>query len=420
MSASEFPHARGARRPSVFLAAALAALILLASIALAHAQGMPPGGGSRGPTEVGVMSLEEADVPYSVTLPGRAVASAETEIRPRVGGMVEEILYEPGRPVEVGAPLFRLEPDSYEAALAAAEAQKASAEAGLSTARATVERYERLEGVGATVSEVQTARANVASAEAALKSAEAAVQTAQLDMDRTEMKSPIAGITSVASVSVGAIVTANQTEALATVTQLDPIYVDVAESSARIGRVRELIDSGALQPGDQLGVKLTLESGTTYESTGRLVTPGVNVSTTTGSVDLRFEFANDARRILPGQFLRTEIVIGSRRAVLVPQRATTRQSDGTLTVFLAVDGKASQVLLETAGTHENAWVVTSGVVAGDMVILDGLNNLSDGAEIATVPVTISATGVVEDAAPDAAGAEGDAASDAAETSAGGE
>ncbi|MGR3793571.1 efflux RND transporter periplasmic adaptor subunit [Vannielia sp. SX4] len=387
------------RRPSTLLAAALAALILALAVAVANAQGMPPGAGGRGPTEVGVMELEEANVPFSVTLPGRAVASAQTEIRPRVGGMVEEILYEPGRRVEAGTPLFSLEPDSYEAAFAAAEAEQASAEAALSTARATVERYERLEGVGATVSEVQTARANVASAEAALKSAEAAVQTAQLDLDRAVLKSPIAGVVDVAAVSVGAIVTANQTDALTTVTQLDPVYVDVVESAARMTRIRERIDSGAMQPGDRLEATLTLESGTTYEGIGRLVTPGTSVSTTTGSIDVRFEFDNAERMILPGQFLRVEIVVGTQRAVLVPQRATTRQADGTLTVFIAVDGKASQVELETSGTYENAWVVTSGVEAGDQVILDGLSNLSDGAEISPVPVTISETGVVEDAAP---------------------
>ncbi|SIO07774.1 efflux RND transporter periplasmic adaptor subunit [Vannielia litorea] len=419
MSAPLVARRDGSRRPSVLLAATIAALILLAGIGLAHAQGMPPGGAGRGPTEVGVMALEEADVPYAVTLPGRAVASAQTEIRPRVGGMVEEILYQPGRPVDAGTPLFRLEPDSYEAALAAAEASQASAEAALATAKATVERYERLEGVGATVSEVQTARSNVASAEATLKSAEAAVQTAQLDLDRSVLKSPIAGIVDVAAVSVGAIVTANQTDALTTVTQLDPIYVDVSESAARIIRVRERIDSGAMQPGDRMEAELTLESGSTYAGIGRLVTPGTSVSTTTGAVDVRFEFDNGERKILPGQFLRVKIVIGTQRAVLVPQRATTRQSDGTLTAFLAVDGKAQRVVLETSGTHENAWVVTSGVAAGDMVILDGLTTLADGAAISPVPVTIAANGVVQDAAPADAAEARSTAAPAAEAAAGG-
>ncbi|MCO5133177.1 MAG: efflux RND transporter periplasmic adaptor subunit, partial [Phyllobacteriaceae bacterium] len=210
--------------------------------------------------------------------------------------------------------------------------------------------------------------------------------------------SPIAGFADVSNVSVGAIVTANQTDALTTVTALDPIYVDVAESAARIARVRERIDAGSMQPGETLAATLELESGTSYDGTGRLVSPGVTVSTTTGAVDMRFEFDNPDRMILPGQFLRVNVEIGRQTAILVPQRATERQADGSLTAFVAEDGAARQVTLTYAGTYENAWVVTDGVSPGDRIILDGLSNLSDGAEITTVPVTINAAGVVEDAA----------------------
>lgn len=375
----------------------VAALVALPSASLAQ---MPPGGpgfGPAGPTEVGVMELTSATVPYSVTLPGRAVASAQADIRPRVDGMIEEITYAPGARVNAGDVLFRLETSSYEADLAVAQAAQDSAQVAVDTAQASVDRYAQLEGLAITTSDLQTARSTLAAAKASLRAAQAQVQSAQIDLDRTEITSPIAGIVDLPTVSVGAIVTANQTDALTSVTRLDPIFVDVAESSTRLTRVRAEFESGALHPLSELDVTLTLENGDIHTAKGTMVSPGIAVSTTTGSVDLRFEFSNDSRRILPGQFLRVDIVIGEEEAILVPQRATTRQSDGTLTAFV-VDGEtARQVTLTYTGTHENAWVVTEGVSAGDLIILDGLSNLSNGAQITTTPVTIDARGVVQDA-----------------------
>lgn len=350
----------------------------------------------QGPKEVGVMTLEEAQVPYTVTLPGRAVAFQQTEIRPRVGGVIEEIAYTAGRPVAVGDLLFRLEDDSYRATLAAAEATRTGAEAAVQTAQATVDRYSQLVGTGVTTGDYQTAQSTLAQAKATLLGAEADLQTAQLDLDRTEIRSPIAGFVDVAEVSVGSIVTANQTTALTTVTTLDPIYIDVEESSARMMRVRARIDDGTMQPGDQLSAILTLETGQTYAGVGRLVSPSATVSTTTGSIDFRFQFDNPNRMILPGQFLRVQIEVGQQTAVLVPQRATERQSDGTLTAFVVRDGTAQQVQLTSDGTYQNAWITTQGVQAGDLVIVDGLENLGNGAEVTTVPVKINDEGVVED------------------------
>lgn len=388
-----------------------AALILVALSHGAWAQGMP-GMGATGPTEVGVMALTTADVPYKVTLPGRAVASEETEIRPRVEGLVEEIVYKSGRPVAVGDVLFRLDAATYEAELASAEAGRDSAQAALATAQAAYNRASKLEGVGISTSDLETARATLAQAEADLKSAEAELQKAQLDLDRVDLKSPIAGIPDVPAVSVGSLVTANQTDPLTTITRLDPIFVDVTESSTRRMRIREEIDSGAMSPGTELDVTLTLENGVVSSEKGTLITPGVNVSTTTGSIDMRFKFDNPHRMILPGQFLRVEVTLGTSKAILVPQRAATRQADGTLTAFIAQDGTAHEVQLTYSGTYQNAWVVTEGVAEGDLILLDGLTNLADGAEITTVPVTINAQGVVEDAATtgiDAVGAPADQA-----------
>ncbi|SOB99302.1 efflux RND transporter periplasmic adaptor subunit [Rhodobacter maris] len=389
-------------RPASIMLRHLSRRLLLAALTLglaapALAQQGPPGGTS-GPSKVGVVTLEQSDVPYKITVPGRAVAYEEVDIRPRVAGVIAEILYKAGRPVQVGDPLFAIDGDTYEADLKSAEAAVDSAEAALEAARATYARYKKLESTSISVEDVDTARVAVASAEATLRSAEAARDTAKLNLDRTRITSPISGVPDVASVSTGAIVTANQTDALTTVTRLDPIYVDVEESSRRMLEHRAMLETGKLVRGEKVDFALTLETGEIYERKGSFVSPGTTVSSTTGTTEMRIQFDNPNRKILPGQFLRVTITLGTIRAVLVPQRATSRASDGTLSAFVAVDGKAEKRALISSGTYENAWIVTDGVSPGEALVVDGLTNLQDGAEVAPVPVTIDATGVVQDAA----------------------
>uniref|UniRef100_UPI00025578C5 efflux RND transporter periplasmic adaptor subunit n=1 Tax=Oceanicola sp. S124 TaxID=1042378 RepID=UPI00025578C5 len=342
------------------------------------------------------IALQEADAPYRVTLPGRAVAHDQTEIRPRVEGIVEEILFPAGGRVAAGDLLFRLDSETYEVALIAAEAELASAEATRTAAQATVDRYTRLNGVGVTQSDLDSATASLAQAEASVKTAEASLRSARLNLERTEIRSPIDGIVDLAEVSEGALVTANQSDALTSVTRIDPIYVDVQESSARMLRIRKRLEEGSLTRSEDLQIDLQLETGDAYEGQGRLVSPRAEVSTTTGTVDFRIEFENAERVILPGQFLRVTMSLGSTRAILVPQRATSRSSDGTLTAFVARDGKAVEVVLTAAGSWQNAWIVTDGVEVGEQLIVDGLRNLADGAEVTTVPVSIDENGVVQD------------------------
>ncbi|WP_313352741.1 efflux RND transporter periplasmic adaptor subunit [Paracoccus sp. (in: a-proteobacteria)] len=369
--------------------------ILLASQAFAQ-QG-PDGRKPQGPTEVGVVATAEEDVPYTVTLPGRAIAYQQTSIRPQVGGEVLEIAYDSGRPVKAGDVLFRLDPETLAAALAAAEAAVAGAEASLTQAENTVTRYRRLEGSG--VSAVERANAEVAlkQAEANLKAAEAARDGALLALQRTEIQSPLDGVADVAAVSVGDLVTANQSETLTTITQLDPIYVDVSESSARMLRTRARISAGQLVVNGGVKTQLILETGEEYQGEGRIVSPGIAVSPTTGTVPIRLQFDNPDQMILPGQFLRVKLTLGTTRAVLVPQRATSRASDGTLTAFVAREGKAQQVTLSEQGSYRNSWIVTQGISPGEQLIVDGLDNLRAGAEITTIPVIIDAQGVVREA-----------------------
>lgn len=378
---------RTALRGCVILICATAALPAQAQFA----------GRATGPTKVGVVTLSEAEVPYRVTLPGRAVAYEQVDIRPRVEGVVSEIAYQPGHRVTKGEVLFRLAGEDYQAQAAAAEAAVAQAQASLSAAQATRDRYKALENKGITAEQVSSAQVAVVQARASLLSAKASLDTARLNLDRTVIRSPITGVAGVSSVSVGALVTANQTTALATVTRLDPIYVDVEESIRRINEVRDEAAAGRLKTGDTLDVTLQSDSGAEVKGKGTLVSPGATVSTSTGTTTFRFQFDNPDQRLLPGMFLRVAVTLGTVKAVLVPQGPTTRASDGTLKAFIADAGKARQVTLTTSGSYRNNWIVTGGVKPGEKLIVDGLTRLRAGAEVQPVPVTISADGVVTDA-----------------------
>ncbi|WP_426035002.1 efflux RND transporter periplasmic adaptor subunit [Cypionkella sp. TWP1-2-1b2] len=377
----------------------LIALLLLTTEVTAQT---PPRGAPQGPTSVGTVTVQTVEVPYIRTLPGRAVAFETGEIRARVSGVVEEILYAAGDTLSPGDPMFKIEDITYVAAFASAKAAVAGAEVQVKTTRATVDRYKTLQGNAVSQADLQTAQAAAASAEAGFAAAKATLDVAQIDLDRTIVRSPITGIAGISNVSIGALVTANQTDALATVTRLDPIYIDVSDSSAGMLRIRAQIDDGSLKLGTKVGVALVLEDGQTYDGEGTVVVLGNVVSATTGTFDLRVQFDNPKRLILPGQFLRVKLTLGTTSAKLVPQRATGRTSDGTLTVFVAKDGVAKKVALTSSGSQDNAWIITGGIEDGDLVIVDGLTNLRDGAAIKPVPVSIDADGVVHDASPETA------------------
>lgn len=375
-----------------------AVLALTGSAEMALAQRAPSG-----PIEVGVIAAKLQEVPRVVTSPGRAVAYQEVEVRPRVGGVIEEILYTPGRSLKVGDPLFRIDDASYRAAAAAARANVATAAANLPVMQAAYDRAAQLSGRGFTEAEVEAARASLAEAKATLGSTEAALEYAQTELSWTTLKSPIAGRADVATVSVGDLVTAGQADALTTIIRSDPIYVDMMEASARILSVRKGIAEGALKQNDVLEATLTLENGDVYRGAGQLVTPGNTVSTTTGTVTIRFEFANPDHVIIPGMFVRGEVVLGTMQAFLVPQRAATRGNSGQLAVYIVGDdGTAEQVVLEDDGSYENAWIVREGLREGDRLIVDGLSSVRAGQAVTPVAVTIDEDGVSRDASSSAA------------------
>ncbi|MCF8481072.1 MAG: efflux RND transporter periplasmic adaptor subunit [Rhodospirillum sp.] len=354
----------------------------------------PPG--PSGPMTVGVVTLERSAVPYTVTLPGRAVAYEQVDIRPRVEGVIAEIPYELGSRVSVGDPLFKIEDDTYTLEVDAAEAAVVSAEAELAAAQVVYDRNKPLSGKAVARSTVADYEVAVKQAKASLSTAQASLKAARLNLERTVVRSPIDGIPDVPTVSVGAVVTANQTDALTTVTRLDPIYVDLEESAARIQRLRAMQDRGELKFNSDLDMRLWLETGEMYAEVGKLLSPGVLVSTTTGTTELRVRFANPERRILPGQFLRVDATLGTTEAILLPQLAAQREAGGELVAYVARDGKAVRVVLGERGVYENAWVVTNGVKSGDRLIVDGLLSLKNGDAVQTVPAEITADGLVRD------------------------
>ncbi len=385
------------RELSLGLAAATAVLAISALAASAQAPG------AKGPAKVGVIEMQPQAVERSVTIPGRAVAYEQVAIRPRVTGLVTAVLYQPGKALRAGDPMFRLDAASYEASVAEAKAALAKAQAAVPVAEATLGRYQQLENVGSTRADVESARAALEQARADVQSAEAALQMAQTQLSWTEISSPIDGIADVAQVSVGDLVTSGQADGLATVTRIDPIYADMYETSARLAAIRQQIETGELKQTDRLVVRVTLENGESYSGTGELVAPGVTVSTTTGTRDFRFRLGNPEGRILPGMFLRGDVTLGTISAFLVPQMATDRARNGDLTAWVATpDDKARQVTLTEIGSRNSAWIVTGGLEAGDRLIVDGLAALSDGAALAPVAVTIDAEGVVHDQTPAAA------------------
>jgi len=368
--------------------ASICVFLLAAPLA---AQQMPGGAQAQ---QVGVMEMQREAVPLIYELPGRAVAYQQVDVRPRVGGVITDILYTPGQPIEAGTPLFRIDDASYRASLASAEADLLKAQAALPVAQNNYDRAEKLKGSGYTEAEVESYQAALAEAKADLDAAQAARDYAQTELSWTTVTSPISGFAEVADVSVGDLVTADQSDALTTVTQLDPIDVIMLEASSRILQIRKEVRDGTISRNEELKVSLTLENGETYVGKGQIVAPSATVSTTTGSID------NPGGEILPGMFVRGQVELGTIQAYLVPQRATSIDSTGLIKAFVAgEDGTAKQVTLTSRGSYQNSWIVTDGIAEGDSLILDGLKSLQAGQAVTPVAAHLDASGlVVEDGA----------------------
>jgi membrane fusion protein, multidrug efflux system len=380
--------------------AALAAALVSISPALAQPAGMPSGGmpGMGGATEVGYVELQMQSVPVTATLPGRVTASATAQVRPQVGGIITSVAIDEGQPVTAGDLLFVIDDKNYQAEVAVAQASLSSAKAQLPSAESKVSRYESLvSSGGVTQTDLETARVELAQAQAAVQSAEAQLQLKQISLEQTKVTAPISGMLGTVNAEVGALVTAGQADALATIRTIDPVYVELVESSTNILALRpETSGDEPPPPPSAPTVMLTLEDGRLYDQPGSISSADLVVSETTGTVTVRATVPNPQRVLLPGMFVRAHIDLGEQEdAFLVPQRAVTFNSRGEPTAyFVSADNKAEQRTLTATRDMNNAWVVTAGANAGDKLIVDGFQKISDGSAVTPLLVTISEDGVV--------------------------
>ena len=389
--------------PSTLLFAAGLGALLLAACDRPPRQAASPAGAAP-PPAVTVLKAQPESVPLVTELPGRTAARLIAEIRPQVTGIIKERPFEEGSEVKAGQLLYQIEPAPYQAAFDSAKANVERAEANLVVARLKAKRYAGLEKNDAVSKQANDeALAEAQKAEAEVAAARAALDKAGIDLNFTRVRSPIAGRIGRSAVTPGALVTANQAMALATVQQLDPINVDLTESSAERLRIERQLESAKLQraEGSTVPVKLVLEDGSLYGLEGKLAFSEVSVHEATGTVTLRAVFPNPDRQLLPGMYVRARLSHGlNRQAVLLPHAALSRNPRGQAQVMVVdAEEKVEARNVEAERSHGEKWVVTAGLKAGDRVIVEGLQKVRPGAV-----VKAEEAGAPKQAAPAPAGA----------------
>ncbi|MCU7554752.1 efflux RND transporter periplasmic adaptor subunit [Alteromonas sp. ASW11-19] len=360
---------------AVILSGVLAACSDAEQPAKAGAQGQ-----SRPAPKVSVTTISRQPVAMDMVLPGRVTAFRQSQIRPQVNGVITERLFEEGASVEKGQQLYQIDDARYKAQLNSAIADLRSAEANLKTLQAKARRFEDLVGRNAvSQQEYDDVVAQKDQAQAAIKVAEAAVELARVNTDYTKVYAPISGQISRSYVTEGTLVTASQSQQLATITQLDPVYVDMQESGQAVLTLRR-----AMQKNDALPVSLTLDETMEgkYPHTGTLKFSEVTVEQSTGSVTLRALVPNPDGLLMPGMFVKAHVTTDQRDALLVPQRATTRQADGSLTLSVVNDEqKVETRTVQTAGMYRDQYIVTGGVSEGERVIVTGYQKVQPGTQV---------------------------------------
>ena len=364
-------------------------------------QAAPAQGGAQQAPEVAVFTVATQALAMSTELPGRTAAYQVAEVRPQVGGLIQKRLFTEGADVKAGVQLYQIDAATYEATFNSAKANLAKAKANLAAAAPKVARYKELVAIeGVSRQDYDDAVAAHEQAKAEVEAAQAAVDSARINVEYTKVASPISGRISRSNVTPGALVTAGQATALTTVQQLDPIYVDVTQSSEELLRLKREMDSGALKKANgQAAVTLLLADGSKYALPGKLQFSDVSVDPGTGNVTLRALFPNPKHDLLPGMFVRAVLETGvSEQAIAVPQMGVTRNPKGEATALvLNKEGKVEQRVLQTGGTIGDKWLVKSGLVAGDRVIVEGLQKVKPGTPAV---VAKNSTGTATTAATD--------------------
>jgi len=367
------------------------ALSLAVALALGAGCGKKSGvAAAAKPVEVGVVTLAPTSVTLTKELPGRTSAFRVAEVRARVNGIVLKRFFTEGSDVKEGQQLFAIDPAPYRAALDSARATLARAEANAANARIQAERYADLVRDNAiSKQEYENAAATLKASDADVAAGRAAVQTARINLGYTTVTSPVRGRIGRSAVTEGAYVQQAQATLLATVQQLDPVYVDLTQSSVDALRLRRDLADGKLESAGQgqAKVKLVLEDGREYGLPGALQFADVTVDPGTGSIALRALFPNPRGELLPGMFVRARLDQGvNPEALLVPQQAVTRDQKGLPTALVVnAERKVERRQLVTDRAIGDAWLVSSGVKAGEQVIVEGLQKVRPGVEVTPVP-----------------------------------
>lgn len=371
----------GKSRPAIFRGGICLVLLLLAACS---------GGGNdrqRPTPQVGFVVVQPTSVPVTVSLGGRTVAYESSEVRPQVNGLIRKRLFTEGSYVHAGQPLYQIDPSLYRASVDQAQANLASARASAEAAQAKADRYKPLaEQQAISAQDYTDAVAAARQAKAAVEQSSAALATARINLRYTNVAAPISGRIGRSLFTTGALVSASQTQPLAVIQRLDPIYVDMQQSSADLTALRQSLASGEVTAGSTT-VHLKLEDGSQYQLPGTVEFSEISVDENTGTVTLRARFPNPQGLLLPGMFV-TALFEQSVQpnAFLVPQPAVLRDFDGSAYVYLAGPGnKAMRRKITADHTNGGNWVVTSGLKPGDRVITQGLANMKQGAPIKPVP-----------------------------------
>ena len=357
---------------------------LLSLMLLACEEGGKGAPGSSGPREVVIIKLEPRREVYTTALAGRIASFQVAEVRPQVGGILQQRLFTEGADVKAGQALYQIDPATYEAALDSAQAALMKAEANVTPARLKAERFRELLAIKAvSKQEYDDAQAAFKQAEADVAVNRAAVKTARINLEYTKVRSPISGRIGKSAFTPGALVTANQAQALTSVRQLDPVYVDITQSSQDLLRLRAQFTNGELRSAaEEAPVRLKLENGAMYPHEGRLQFTDVSVDESTGMVSLRALFPNPEHILLPGMYVRAVIAEGvDENALLVPQRALRRDPKGQASVLLVDGGKVDVRLVDVGRTVGDSWQVLSGLKPGDRVIVEGGQNVRPGMSV---------------------------------------
>lgn len=338
------------------------------------------------PPEVGTITVKEQEAVLTTELPGRTSAYRIAEVRPQVSGIVQKRLFDEGSDVRAGAVLYQIDPAPFLAAFDSAGASLARAEANIPAIRSRAERYRALLAEQAvSQQDFDDVDSAFRQAEAEVRYWKAAVESARINLEHTHITAPISGRTGRSNVTEGALVTASQPIPLVTIQQLDPIYVDIPQSTAVLLRLKRRIEGGGLEQGgaSQNKIGLNLEDGTAYPLEGTLQFQDVTVDRTTGSVILRAVFPNPKGILLPGMFVRGVVREGvNKQAILIPQHAVSRDPKGNpLVLLVGPDGKVQQRQVTIDRAMGNQWLVTSGLAQGEKVIVEGMQKVRPGVQV---------------------------------------